>query len=370
MSLKPVAPNAVQTVIKHNMQSVVLGISGGVDSAVAAFILKNSGYDVTAVFLKMHGCASISEQDAKAVCETLGIKFVSLDVAKEFDAKITDYFVNEYLLGRTPNPCVRCNAEIKFNALLNYADENGIEKIATGHYCGIFYDENTGRYAISKSNTKKDQSYMLSRLPQSVISRIIFPLNQFDKETVRKIAIENNIPVAEKPDSQEICFIPDNDYVSYIEERKGKIPEGDFYLEDENKIIGKHKGIIHYTTGQRKRLGIAVGVPLIVKDIDAEKNIITVTKKPFLSIKAVKIENVCYQKNENFQNVPECFIKLRYTAKPIMCKVIELYNGKTLFCEFFEAVSMASKGQTAVLTDENGVIIASGEISEVIFNEE
>ncbi|MBQ2945336.1 MAG: tRNA 2-thiouridine(34) synthase MnmA [Clostridia bacterium] len=344
-------------------RSVVLGISGGVDSAVAAYLLKQQGYDVKAVFLSMHGFSASSLEDAKKVCDRLNIPLEAIDASAEFEEKIEKYFINEYKNGRTPNPCVRCNAEIKFELLKRYADENGIENIASGHYCKVSFDGS--RYYIEQTESSKDQAYMLARLSQDILSRMIFPLTAMEKDDVRKIAKEAEIPVASKPDSQEICFIPDNDYVSFIESREGKCPQGDFYLEDEDKIIGKHKGIIHYTTGQRKGLGIAYGVPLTVKRIDAASNTVTVTKSPELRVSSVKVANICYQKLENAQKSLDCFVKLRYSAKKIKCKVEKLNNENELLCTVYEAAKFASNGQTAVFYDENGAVLFGGEISEV-----
>lgn len=343
-------------------KSVVLGISGGVDSAVAAYLLKKQGYEITAVFLSMHGFSASSFNDASNICKSLEIPIVKIDASEEFK-KVTDYFVSEYKSGKTPNPCVFCNANVKMRLLKDYATSNGIDLIASGHYCEKGFEK--GRYFIKQTDSKKDQAYMLAKLPQDIIESVIFPLSGMDKDTVRKIAAEAGISVANKPDSQEICFIPDNDHVSYIENIIGKSSDGDFYLEDEDKIIGKHKGIINYTVGQRKRLGIAYGVPLTVKKIDAVNNVVTVTKSPSVLFKAVKIANINYQKLETVNDSLECRVKLRYSAKPVMCKV-SLVNNE-LYCEFNENAAFAAIGQTAVFYDEGESIVFSGDISEAYY---
>ncbi len=343
-------------------KSVVLGISGGVDSAVAAYLLKKQGYKITAVFLSMHGFSASSYNDAVSVCNKLEIPLVHIDASREFE-KVTEYFVNEYKNGKTPNPCVFCNAAVKMRLLKDYATEQGIDYIASGHYCSKGYEN--GRYFIRQTDSKKDQAYMLARLPQEIIEAVIFPLSGMDKDKTREIANEANLPVAAKPDSQEICFIPDNDHVAFIESKIGRAPEGDFYLEDENKVIGKHKGIISYTVGQRKRLGIAYGVPLTVKGIDAKNNIVTVTKASSVLFKGVKISNVNLQKLEKIDEV-ECFVKLRYSSKPVLCKVNKLNNAE-FYCEFNENTAFAAIGQTAVFYDNDGAILFCGDISEVYY---
>lgn len=265
-----------------NDKTVMLGMSGGVDSSAAALILKNAGWDVTGVTLRLKknglspepdgGCASNDVEDARHVANKLGIPHHVFNFTDLFSEKVVDYFVNEYLHGRTPNPCVECNRHIKFGAMLRRAEELGIRYIATGHYARVEYDEARGRWLLKRSLSPKDQSYVLYHLTQEQLSRTLFPLEDRPKEETRALAEEAGLCVARKSDSQEICFIEDNDYAGFIRRYTGKaLPDGNF-VDLQGNPIGRHKGIIHYTIGQRKGLGVSFGQHMYVCGINAENN--------------------------------------------------------------------------------------------------
>ena len=228
--------------------------------------MKKQGYDVYGITLKtLKNEDEGIFNDAKKVADMLSIPYEIIDVSDSFSKNVIDYFTNEYLNGHTPNPCVVCNRYVKFEAMYDYAVKNDIDFIATGHYAKIEYDENKKRYILLKSEyDKKDQSYVLYNLTQNQLSKIIFPLFDYSKDEIRKIAKDIGLLVADKKDSQEICFIPDNDYASYIKNRVGYLPPEGNFIDLGGNVIGKHKGIIHYTIGQRKGLGMTFGKPMFV----------------------------------------------------------------------------------------------------------
>lgn len=265
----------IMTSMKKN--KVVLGLSGGVDSTAAALILKEKGYEVTGLYFDVFGGSAKSEEGrvkAETAAEQLGIKFIYRDLSDEFREKVIGHFCSEYSCGRTPNPCIVCNPDVKFRVLLETADQEGAQYIATGHYAGTYYDEATDTWFIRRAaNEAKDQSYMLYRLGQEVVSRLLLPLNDVDdKEKIRDIARKNDMKNAEAKDSQEICFIEaDDNYKDFLMRRGYETPEGEF-VDAQGNVLGCHKGIMNYTIGQRKGLGIALGKPAFVTAIDGAKN--------------------------------------------------------------------------------------------------
>lgn len=265
----------IMTSMKKN--KVVLGLSGGVDSTAAALILKEKGYEVTGLYFDVFGGSAKSEEGrekAETAAEQLGIKFIYRDLSDEFREKVIGNFCSEYSCGRTPNPCIVCNPGVKFRVLLETADREGAQYIATGHYAGTYHDEDTDTWFIRRAaNEAKDQSYMLYRLGQEVVSRLLLPLNDVDdKEKIRDIARKNDMKNAEAKDSQEICFIEaDDNYKDFLKRRGYETPEGDF-VDAQGNVLGRHKGILNYTIGQRKGLGIALGKPAFVTAIDGVKD--------------------------------------------------------------------------------------------------
>ncbi|MBD5452797.1 MAG: tRNA 2-thiouridine(34) synthase MnmA, partial [Lachnospiraceae bacterium] len=265
---------------------VVVGMSGGVDSSVAAYLLKEQGYDVIGVTMqiwqdeevemqaKNGGCCGLSAvDDARAVAQKLDIPYYVMNFKKEFKENVIDYFVEAYLKGQTPNPCIACNRYVKWESLLQRSLEIGADYIATGHYARIEKLSN-GRYAIADSVTAaKDQTYALYNLTQHQLAHTLMPIGEYTKEEIREIAQRENLPVAHKPDSQEICFIPDNDYAAFIDrEAPDRVPEKGKFVTKDGKVLGEHQGITHYTIGQRKGLNLAMGHPVFVTRICPENN--------------------------------------------------------------------------------------------------
>ena len=346
---------------------VIVGMSGGVDSAVTAYLLKMKGYEVLGVTLRIVSeegevsrCCEID--DARLVCDKLGIPYYVRNCSARFSECVIDPFIRAYTEGRTPNPCVVCNRKIKWEELMLAADSLGAEFIATGHYAKVEKLPN-GRYTVrNSSNLKKDQSYMLCRLSQEQLARTIMPLGDLSKEEVRKIAEYAGLHVANKPDSQELCFVPDDEYAAYIEYRSRKhFPEGDF-VDEEGHILGRHKGIINYTVGQRKGLGIAAGHPIFVKEIDPEKNRVVLTEEEKLYFPG------CILKDVNYMGIPEpeegaefsALIKIRYHHSPVPAAFRR--DGDILRVTFEEPVKAVAPGQTGVVYDSEGNVLAGGEI--------
>lgn len=262
-------------------KTVLVGMSGGVDSSVAALLLKEQGYTVVGVTLRLRGgrLAELSGEaaerdiaDAQRVCAKLGIEHRVLDFTDRFCACVVDEFASEYLAGRTPNPCVTCNRTIKFGAMLDYALENGMDALATGHYARTAYDEATGRWQLWCADSGKDQSYVLYGLSQQQLSHTLFPLWGMEKAQVRELARTHELPVADKGDSMETCFVPADGHAAFIEWYTGKRMQPGDFVDESGRVLGRHKGIGHYTIGQRKGLGVAFGQPMYVVELDAANN--------------------------------------------------------------------------------------------------
>ena len=254
------------------MERVMVGMSGGVDSSVAALLLAQQGYAVTGVTLRLHADAGQDIEDARRVCEGIGIEHRVLDLSETFRCHVVEEFVSEYLAGRTPNPCVTCNRTIKFGAMLDYALRSGMDCLATGHYIRVAYNAARGRYTLARSAAEKDQSYVLYSLTQEQLARVRFPLGELDKAQVRALAREYALPVADKGDSMEVCFIPDDDHAAFIERYTGRRMQPGDFVDEEGRVLGRHQGIGRYTIGQRKGLGIALGQPMFVVALDAERD--------------------------------------------------------------------------------------------------
>ncbi len=335
-------------------KKVVIGLSGGVDSSVAAWLLKKEGYEVIGVTMQTweDGNADYRENsviaDAKRVADALGIPHHVVKFHKEFKCHVMDYFVDEYLHGRTPNPCVVCNRHVKWEAMLNYADSVGAEYIATGHYAQIKKMEN-GRYAIRNAATQtKDQTYALYGLTQRQLARTIMPVGKFTKNDIRKMADEAGIPVASKPDSQEICFIPDNDYAKFIKEYDAGDVTGGNFVNTKGEVLGRHKGIIHYTIGQRKGLNIALGKPAFVLEIRPETNEVVLGDNEELFTKTLRAKYLNFMAVEDIEGEMETFGKIRYNHKGAPCKIRRV-GEDLLECEFEEPVRAVTPGQALVL---------------------
>ncbi len=298
---------------------VLLGLSGGVDSATAALLLKEKGCEVVGYYFDVKGKNEAGRASAEDVAKQLNIPLIYEDVSTDFREIVIENFITEYLHGRTPNPCVLCNPNIKFKRLIRHADEIGAYYIATGHYCRILRDETRQLSYIRRAvNDQKDQSYMLYRLGQDVLSRLIFPLGEFrSKEKTREVARDGKLSNADKKDSQEICFIePEDNYVSYITAVGGTSAPGNF-VDREGRVLGRHKGILHYTIGQRKGLGIALGKPAFVTEIRAARNEVVLGDNEELFACEVRSTNHIFADgNPAAYDGKTVFAKVRYSAPP------------------------------------------------------
>lgn len=336
---------------------VYVALSGGVDSAAAAIIMKERGYEVRGVTLRLKpgNLADADIADAQKVADTLGIPLEILDEREDFK-KITDYFCDAYLNGLTPNPCVLCNPTIKFGKLVEHALKNGAEYLATGHYSDIINDN--GVFYIKRNPSSKDQSYFLCGLNQHLLSHVIFPLSDLTKQEIRDLAESRNIEVAHKKDSQEVCFIPDNDYISFIEkEFSPKAISGDF-LSTDGKKLGTHSGIYKYTIGQRKGLG-SFGKPMYVISIDADKNTVTIGDNEELFKKIIAVKDLNFLSGNAPAEKFECEVKIRCAARPAKAVAEITENGATI--EFQEPQRAAAPGQTAAIYI-NDILIGGGTI--------
>lgn len=339
-------------------KKVVIGMSGGVDSSVAAYLLKKNGYEVIGVSMLMQENNNDGAEDARKVAEKLGIEFYTPEFYKEFDQAVIETFVDEYMHGRTPNPCCLCNRQIKWEALMQWAKSLGAEYVATGHYARVDKLSN-GRYAICNSATAtKDQTYALCRLKQDQLEHTIMPLGDYKKEDIRRIAADIGIEVANKPDSQDICFIPDNDHAAFIQRRTGIDNfEGNF-VDTEGNILGKHKGIFRYTIGQRKGLGIALGKHIFVNKIRTETNEVIVGDEDIIFTKELMADDINYMGAESLKEGERYLAKIRYAHKGEMCTV-KACNDGILSLEFDNPVRAITPGQSVVLYDGD-YVMASG----------
>lgn len=356
-------------------ERVVVGMSGGVDSSVAAYLLKEAGYDVIGVTMQIWqeeeeavqqengGCCGLSAvEDARRVAQMLGIPYYVMNFRKEFKREVMDYFTSEYLCGRTPNPCIACNRYVKWEALLKRSLDIGADYIATGHYARITRLPN-GRFAICNSVTAaKDQTYALYNLTQEQLAHTLMPVGAYTKEEIRSMAADIGLPVAAKKDSQEICFVPDNDYASFIERETGKkVPEGNF-VNTKGEIIGRHRGITHYTVGQRRGLQIAAGRRIFVLEIRPETNEVVIGEGDEVFSHTVKANRLNFMGLEEFPigTSVELTGKIRYGHKGAACTVTRTGEDE-LVCQFPEAVRAVTPGQALVLYKE-GYVAAGGTI--------
>ena len=337
-------------------EKVVVGLSGGVDSSVAAYLLKEQGYDVIGVTMQIWqeeeemvleengGCCGLSAvEDARRVAQTLGIPYYVMNFKKDFKEKVIDYFCEEYLNARTPNPCIACNRYVKWESLLKRCLDIGADYIATGHYAQIRHLDN-GRYALKRSRTlAKDQTYALYNLTQNQLSRTLMPVGQYTKDEIRGIAKKAGIPVANKPDSQDICFVED-DYGKFIEETTGASIEPGSFVDTEGNILGTHKGIIYYTIGQRRGLGLSLKQPGYVIRVDKDRNEVVIGTKDKL------FSNVLYADRCNFMSIPGISGELRTKAKI-------RYNSPEVPC----TVQMAGKDMVKVIFDEPQRAVTPGQ---------
>ncbi|MBR3243359.1 MAG: tRNA 2-thiouridine(34) synthase MnmA [Parasporobacterium sp.] len=357
-------------------KKALIAMSGGVDSSVAAYLMKEAGFECTGVTMKLfgneeiglskgHTCCSLDDvEDARSVAFRLGIPFHVLNFSERFEECVIRRFVEAYENGRTPNPCIDCNRYLKFDKLYSRAKELGLDYIVTGHYAIIEYNEQTGRYDLKKAaDENKDQSYVLYNLTQEQLAHTLFPLGNMTKTETRAIAEEQGFLNARKHDSQDICFVPDGDYASFIETYTGKtFPEGDF-VDLEGKHMGTHKGIIRYTIGQRKGLGLSVPEPVYVCAVDVLKNEVVLGKNSDLFSKTLNANDI------NLISVPEIkepmrvTAKVRYRHKEQPATVTQ--TGPDSFRVVFDDPQRAiTKGQAVVLYD-GAAVVGGGRIDSV-----
>lgn len=348
-------------------------MSGGVDSSVAALLLKQQGYDV--IGLTMHlwdydavggnvfnesSCCSVeTANDARAVCHHLGVPHFVIDVREDFEKRVIENFSSEYLSGRTPNPCILCNSEMKWDVLLKKGMELGCEFFATGHYARIKKDSQAGRFVLMRGIDKsKDQAYALWRLSQKQLERTIFPLGDLTKAEVRKIAQQHNLKTKYKQESQEICFVPDNDYSRFLKERHPELGQelaDGKILDTEGKILGKHRGFPFYTIGQRKGLGISLGKPAYVTEIDASNNVIVIGTREDLEVKGLIASQVNWIKIPKLTSPISVVAKIRYndSGKKATIYPKEDSRFEVIFDDYHSAVT---PGQSVVFFQDDDVV--------------
>lgn len=349
-------------------KKVVVGMSGGVDSSVAACLLKEQGYEVIGVTMQIWqeenpdeasengGCCGLSAvDDARRVAWTLGIPYYVMNFRREFKKSVMDYFVAEYLHGRTPNPCIACNRYVKWEALLARSMEIGADYIATGHYARVAKLPN-GRFTIRNSVTAaKDQTYALYNLTQEQLKRTLMPVGDYTKEEIRKIAERNGLAVAKKKDSMEICFIPDNDYASFIEKSADSVPGGGNFVDMAGNVLGRHKGITHYTVGQRKGLNLSMGRPVFVTEIRPETNEVVIGSGDDVFSDRLCCSHLNWMAVDGLHGERRrVTAKIRYSHGGASCVISELPNG-TVECLFETPQRAITPGQAVVFYEDDHV---------------
>ncbi|MDD2366440.1 MAG: tRNA 2-thiouridine(34) synthase MnmA [Desulfuromonadaceae bacterium] len=345
---------------------VVVAMSGGVDSSVSAALMKEQGYDVTGVSMQLYdpvtktspssikgSCSLDDVSDAERVANKLGIPFQILDLRAEFKKLVIDYFITEYAAGRTPNPCIRCNNLVKFGLLLQKAEEIGAPTLATGHYARVTRNDSGCFELRTGLDPRKDQSYFLFTLTQKQLAKIIFPVGFIEKQRVRELAESFALPVAQKHESQEICFIPDNDYVNFLENNGVNQKVGDIVTTD-GIVVGNHTGLHRFTIGQRKGMGIAWKNPLHVLKLDTELNRVIVGEKRELSHPALTANRATWGTNPKKSEF-RAICKIRYRHTPTPCTVLLLPDDR-FQVNFDTPQSSVTPGQAAVLYDSDRVL--------------
>lgn len=381
-------------------KKVLLGMSGGVDSSVSAILLQKQGYEVIGATMRLWEDEKVEKEnnaennenskinksekpldnsvdasisDAKKVCEKLGIEHHVFDLREEFKKRVVNNFICTYMCAKTPNPCVECNKFMKFNAFYKIAQELGCEYIATGHYAKCLYSEEFKAYVLAKAEAKeKDQSYFLYGIDKEILPHVIFPLSDFNnKEEIRKIAEENGLEVAKKKDSQEVCFIPDNDYIGFLKRENNNIKDktnlsdiinikkGNIVLST-GEVVGQHTGLINYTIGQRKGLGVSYKEPLYVLKLDKEKNEVVVGTEKELYTDTLYANELNFLLNiEDDINNLEIEAKIRYRAKPSKA-ILNVENGIAKV-KFYEEQRAITPGQSVVFY-LNNIVLGGGKI--------
>lgn len=354
------------------MKRVLLGMSGGVDSSVSAILLKEAGYEVIGATMELwqdeknnqeSGCCSFSAvYDAKRVCDMLEIPHYTLNYKQEFKEHVIDDFIGCYKCGKTPNPCIECNKHMKFDLFYRKALELGCDYVSTGHYAKTEFSEEYNQYVLKKSSAeKKDQTYFLYGIPKEIIPKMIFPLENYkDKSEIRQIAEKYNLMVAKKPDSQEVCFIPDNDYSKFLIDNLDKLPAKGNIVTTKGEILGKHKGLIYYTVGQRKGLGISYKEPLYVIKLDTKKNQVVVGTEEELYSKDLYANELNFLLFDTLKEAIEVKAKIRYRAKEADA-IVKPIDENTVKVEFIEPQRAITPGQSVVFYQDD-IVVGGGKI--------
>ncbi|NLL19897.1 MAG: tRNA 2-thiouridine(34) synthase MnmA [Clostridia bacterium] len=353
---------------------VLVAMSGGVDSSVTVHLLKEQGYEVIGVTMQQWpedtplpegetGCCSLSAvEDARRVAHKLDIPHYVLNYKDLFQEQVIDYFVEEYLKGRTPNPCMACNRVYRFGALLQKAKELEIDYIATGHYARVYYDEDRKRHVLAKGkDANKDQSYFLYGFTQEQMKRTLLPIGSYTKPQIREIAAELGLSVAKKPESQEICFIPDNDYRRFLRDKAPVSLEPGPFLDETGRVLGQHNGIACYTIGQRKGLGLALGIPVYVVDIDPQRNAVIIGPETALYSRGLLALNNNWILLDELTEPLEVTVKIRYRS-PAVPAIIKP-KGKGIEVLFKQPQKAVTPGQAVVYYQED-LVLGGGVIEE------